>query len=163
MTSYTHSAKHEAMGGKAPLPDEPCTIFLIEDNFDDRLLAKKELGASEHVRDIKCFSDGEELIAYMQENGFMNKSVMMMNPMLILVDLEMPKKDGLEILEELKSNTFLQDIPMVVISGTTSDSKRKKAYELGADGVFAKPLKAKMLNDYYQSAWKWPPNQMWMQ
>ncbi len=142
---------------------EPCTVFLIEDDYDDRLLAKTELKESDFIKEILCFSDGEELIEYMKKNGYMDKSIMLMSPMLIVVDLEMPKKDGLEILDELKKDTFLQDIPMVVISGTESEEKLKKAHELGANGVFSKPLKVEMLNKYYTSAWQWPPKQMWMQ
>lgn len=142
---------------------EPCTVFLIEDDYDDRLLAKSELMESEHIKEVLCFSDGEELTEYMKKNGYMDKSIMLMSPMLILVDLEMPKKNGLEILDELKKDTFLQDIPMVVVSGTDSEEKLQKAHDLGADGVFSKPLKVDMLDKYYTSAWQWPPKQMWMQ
>ncbi len=140
---------------------EPCTVFLIEDDYDDRMLARKELGESENVAEIVCFKDGEELTKYMKENGYTDRSVFLSKPMLILVDLEMPKKDGFQVIEELKKDTFLQDIPLIVVSGTDSESKIEKSKKLGANGVFRKPLKASMLDNFYQDAWKWPPNALW--
>ena len=157
----TQPALNTLNNNETTIAKEPCTVFLIEDNFDDRMLARKELGESENVSEIVCFRDGEELTQYMKDNGYADKTVMLNKPMLILVDLEMPKKDGLQVISELKKDTFLQDIPLIVVSGTESNSKIEKAKELGANGVFKKPLKAPMLDNFYQDAWKWPPNALW--
>lgn len=154
MTAMTQSTEHN-------LSIEPCLVLLIEDDLDDRIFAKKELKESANVRDVVTFGDGAELTQYMVDNGYTDKSVMLSQPILILVDLEMPKKDGLQVIEELKHDVFLQDIPLIVVSGTQDPEKLRRAKELGANGVFEKPLRAEMLDKFYVSAWKWPPNSMW--
>lgn len=157
----SHSALNIPTETEATVSKEPCTVFLIEDDYDDRMLARKELGQSKNVADLVCFKDGEELSQYMKENGYADRSVFLSKPMLILVDLEMPKKDGLQVISELKKDTFLQEIPLIVVSGTESDAKIAKARELGANGVFRKPLKASMLDSFYKDAWQWPPHELW--
>jgi len=102
-------------------------------------------------------------MGYMREKGFMDRSILALTPILILVDLEMPRKDGLEIIRDLKSDSFLESIPVVVITGTRSSSKIEQARALGASGVFEKPLKKTILNRFFQDAWKWPPEAFWAQ
>ncbi|MBL4805052.1 MAG: response regulator [Alphaproteobacteria bacterium] len=139
----------------------PCQVFLIEDDVDDRLLAQRELEKCEHVDVVVPFPDGKELLSYMKRQGFMDRSVILFAPLLILVDLEMPRKDGLEVIKELKSDSFLKPIPLVVITGTESRRKIQEARRLGASGVFKKPLDRKMLNAYFQDGWQWPPQELW--
>jgi CheY-like chemotaxis protein len=142
-------------------PPRPCQVFLIEDDFDDRVLAVKELQSSEHVSEIKAFRDGKELTDYMHESGFNDHSLILYQPILLLVDLEMPRKNGLEIIKEIKSDPFLKPIPLVVVSGTENKEKLRKARELGASGVFRKPLSKDMLHTFFNDAWQWPPPEMW--
>lgn len=139
----------------------PCQVFLIEDDVDDRLLAQRELEKCEHVDVVVPFQDGKELLAYMKRQGFMDRSVIMFAPLLILVDLEMPRKDGLEVIKELKSDSFLKPIPLIVVTGTESGRKIQEAKRLGASGVFKKPLDKNMLNAYFQDGWQWPPQELW--
>ncbi len=107
----TQIALDTSNSNEISIAKEPCTVFLIEDNFDDRMLARKELSKSENISEIVCFRDGEELTQYMKDNGYADRSVMLNKPMLILVDLEMPQKDGLQVISELKKirscKTFL--------------------------------------------------------
>ena len=84
-------------------------------------------------------------------------------PILLLVDLEMPKKDGLEVIQELKSDPFLSDIPLVVVTGTESRHKLERARELGASGVFKKPFTSNMVYRFLSNAWQWPPKDLWPQ
>jgi CheY-like chemotaxis protein len=140
----------------------PCHVFLIEDDIDDRALAKRQLMSSTFVKDVMTFDDGKELTDYMRSHGFMDRSVMLYTPILMLVDLEMPRKDGLEVIRELKSDPFLQPIPLIVLTGSDSRQKLIKAKELGAGGVFRKPLNTDMLRDFFETAWKWPPPELWV-
>lgn len=144
---------------KAPL--EPCQVFLIEDDYDDRILAEKELEKCQLVKDFRSFPDGAALTEYMKQAGFYDRSVLLFSPVLILVDLEMPRKDGLEVIKELKSDSFLEHIPLVVITSTKSTEKIQLAREYGACGVFRKPLTQNMIYRYLNDAWKWPPQEMW--
>lgn len=140
---------------------EPCQVLLLEDDRDDQLFAQRELMASAVVKEVVCFSDGDRLAAYMRDAGFMDRSVMAMTPILILVDLEMPKRDGLAVIQDIKNDQFLRDIPVIVVTGTMDGDKLSLAKKLGANGVFRKPLRHSVLTDFYQTAWKWPHNDMW--
>jgi len=142
-------------------PIEPCQVLLLEDDSDDQMFARRELMASDVVKEVVCFSDGDHLAAYMREAGFMDRSVMAMTPILILVDLEMPKRDGLAVIRDIKSDQFLRDIPVIVVTGTMDGDKIGQAKKLGANGVFRKPLRHSVLSDFYRTAWKWPHDDMW--
>jgi CheY-like chemotaxis protein len=150
-----------ANGSVKKIQQDPCRVLLIEDDQDDRMLACRELFGCRYIKDVQTFNDGKELVDYMHAQGFMDHSVIIYTPILMLVDLEMPRKDGLEIIEELKSDPFLNPIPLVVVTGTESPQKLRRAIELGADGVFKKPLHKDMLNRYFRNAWKWPPSELW--
>lgn len=140
---------------------KPCQIFLIEDDADDRLLARKELEKHDNVDVVVAFKDGKELTDYMKRQGFMDHSVVLFEPLMILIDLEMPVKDGFEVLKELKSDSFLSEIPMIVITSQQSREKMFKAFQMGADGLFQKPLQASMLDQFFSKTWQWPPKEMW--
>jgi CheY-like chemotaxis protein len=150
-------------GTDRPLRVQPCRILLIEDSLDDQIYAKRELQNSQFVKDVVSFNDGGELIDYMEKQGYMDRSVLLLTPVMILVDLEMPNKDGLQVIRELKSDPFLEPIPLVVVTGSKDEDKIAKARAFGANGVFAKPLRCEALDAYFQEAWKWPPAELWLQ
>lgn len=140
---------------------EPCKIFVIEDSYDDQLCIRQELKNSEFVESVHCFDDGLPLLNYMIENGFMDHSVIAFTPMIFLVDIEMPGVDGLEIIRQIKKDPFLAEIPVIAITASESPEKLASAEEYGANGVFRKPFRRWMLDEFFQKAWKWPPESMW--
>lgn len=140
---------------------EPCKIFVIEDSYDDQLFIKQELKNSQFVDSVHCFDDGGPLLDYMNENGFMDHSVIAFTPMIFLVDLEMPGVDGLQIIKQIKSDPFLAEIPVIAITATESRDKLQTARKYGANGTFRKPFRRWMLDEFFQKAWKWPPESMW--
>lgn len=140
---------------------EPCMVFLVDDDPDDQFLEKRELETSPYVKSVTCFAAGEELIAYMEKHGFMDRSVLNLTPLLIVIDLDMPGLNGFKILKELKSDSFLKPIPVVVVSGTQSPQDIERAWILGASGVFRKPLNVSRLDEYFEDAWVWPPKDLW--
>lgn len=142
---------------------KPCQVFLIEDDADDRVLVRRELEKSEFVDAVIPFSDGKELTDYMERQGFMDHSVILFDPLLILIDLEMPRKDGFQVLKELKSDPFLAEIPMVVITANQSRERMFQAFQAGADGLFEKPINRHALEQFFSKSWQWPPKDMWMQ
>jgi len=139
-----------------------CRVFLVEDEEDDRAFSKRQLEKSGQVQEVKCFKDGEELIRYMREQGFDDHTVMCMTPTIIVVDLNMPKIDGFTVLQKLKSDAFLQEIPVVVLSGMLNYDTMRRAMDLGADAVLRKPMNTDKLNEYFKHAWQWPTPEMWM-
>ncbi len=156
------NTKRGEQGAERGFPEiQPCHVFLIEDDADDRILAKKKLMNSRYVGNVTTFGDGKELIEYMRKQGFMDHSVMLYAQILMLVDIEMPRKSGLEVIEELKSDPFLQPIPLVIVTGTESPEKMVRARDLGASGVFKKPLSEHMLDQFFLDAWQWPPRELW--
>lgn len=140
---------------------EPCKIFVIEDNYDDQMFIKQELKNSEFVESVHCFDDGLPLLDYMRENGFLDHSVIAFTPMIFLVDIEMPGIDGLQIIQQIKQDPFLAEIPVIAITATESPEKLAASREYGANGTFRKPFRRWMLDEFFKKAWKWPPEAMW--
>lgn len=139
-----------------------CRVFLVEDEEDDRNYGKRELENSGYVKEVKCFSDGEELVKYMREQGFEDHSVMCMTPTVIILDINMPRMDGFKLLERLKSDRFLEDIPVVILSGDLSYESIRRALDLRADGVLRKPLNVAKVAEYLKHGWQWPTRDMWL-
>lgn len=141
---------------------EPCQVFIIDDNPDDQILTKREMEKSDFVKDVIIFSDGHSLTTYMLKMGFVDRSVLMLTPIMMVIDIEMPRKDGLQVIREIKSDPFLQPIPLIVMTGTLHTEKIKQARDLGADEVFRKPIRCSALNRFFKKAWKWPPEALWV-
>ncbi|MCB9991999.1 MAG: response regulator [Rhodospirillales bacterium] len=139
-----------------------CRVFLVEDDADDQFLAKKRLKGSGKVSEVLCFSNGDELIGYMKAQGFQDHSVMCLKPTVIILDLNMPKLDGFAVLRQLKSDPFLQEIPVVVVSGNSSYDNVRRAHELKADAFFTKPINVYQLHTFLNQGWQWPRMEMWM-
>lgn len=139
-----------------------CRILLVEDNKEDQFLARKRLEASSQVSDVICFSDGEDLLDYMKENGYYDRSLMVLKPTIIVLDLNMPRVDGFEILKQVKSDPFLAELPVLVVSDEASYENVRKAHALGADAFFRKPLNVFKLQSFFHRGWQWPPREMWM-
>lgn len=115
-------------------------ILLAEDNEDHVFLIKKAV--SEITDDLKyvlhIVRDGEEVLKYMRNEG---KYAGKPRPDLILLDLKIPKKDGFEVLRELKSNPKYRAIPIVVLTSSTDEEDVIRSYSLGSNGYAIKPIK----------------------
>jgi CheY-like chemotaxis protein len=157
--------KHIKQAGKSGQETgaaDPCRVFLVEDDIDDQQFSKRELESSPLVQEVKIFSNGEDLITYMRTQGFQDHTVMCMTPTIIVVDLNMPKMDGFKILEMLKSDLFLEEIPVVVVSGELSYETIRRALDLRADGIFRKPMSVEKIQSFFSRGWQWPTREMWM-
>ncbi len=152
----------DKLGKETKTQDRSCRILLVEDNEEDQFLAQKRLEASSQVSDVLCFSDGEGLMDYMKKNGFYDRSVMCLKPTIIVLDLNMPKVNGFEILKKIKSDPFLAELPVLVVSDEASYENVRKAHELGADAFFRKPLNVFKLQSFFHRGWQWPTQDMWM-
>jgi CheY-like chemotaxis protein len=138
-----------------------CRVLLVEDDEDDRMLGKRELESMSEVDEVVCFSNGAELMAYMKEHGFQDRTALHMTPTIIVADLYMPQVTGFGILEEIKGDMFLEGIPVVLVSSALSPQNARRATALKADTVLKKPFKAEKMREVLKKAWRWPPPEMW--
>lgn len=138
-----------------------CTILLVEDDWDDYFFAKDSCENSELVKDVILMPNGEELLYYLKDHGFYDHSIIRYNPLLIVLDLQMPKMNGYDVLKELKSDPFLKEVPVIVLSTLDHDQPIAKAFDHGADGYLTKPLNMRKLEKFIPQGWQWPPQEMW--
>ena len=114
-------------------------ILMAEDDADDRLLVQDafaECGTSDRVRFV---ADGEELVDYLLRRGKYEKVSTSPRPDLILLDLNMPRKDGREALREIRSHHELRRVPVVVFTTSRANTDIERVYELGANSFITKP------------------------
>jgi CheY-like chemotaxis protein len=113
---------------------------MADDDADDRLLAKDALDECRLANDLHFVEDGEDLLDYLFRRGKYTDPQSAPRPGLILLDLNMPKKDGREALREIKSDPELRRIPVVVLTTSKADTDISRIYELGANSFVTKPV-----------------------
>ncbi len=140
-------------------------ILIAEDDEDDYLLTMEALKEAGVDTQIKWVKDGEELMDYLEpaEVGVSIKKIRAELPSLILLDLNMPRKDGREVLDELKKNITLRKIPIVVLTTSKADTDINRAYDLGVNSYIQKPVRfnefvevIKVLSNYWFNIVKLP-------
>jgi CheY-like chemotaxis protein len=115
-------------------------ILLVEDDPDDVKLTLKALQKSRVANTVEVVWDGVEAIDYLFATGKFagrDRSVM---PQLILLDLKMPKMDGLEVLRRIRSDERTKLLPVVILTTSTEDRDRIESYKLGANSYIRKPV-----------------------
>ena len=127
------------------------TILLAEDDPDDRLLAIRAIKQSVLSSHVVYVSDGEELLDYLHRRGSYNEPDVAPHPNVILLDLNMPRKDGREALAEIKSDPFLRRIPVVALTTSEAEEDVNELYDLGVNAFVTKPLTFTALCDALSS------------
>ncbi|MBI5503572.1 MAG: response regulator [Deltaproteobacteria bacterium] len=113
---------------------------MADDDEDDRLLAKDAFEECGSDIDLRSVEDGQELMDYLQgRNGFAERADYPL-PGLILLDLNMPRKDGREALAEIKADPVLRRIPVVVFTTSKAEEDVLRSYDLGVSSFISKPL-----------------------
>ena len=116
-------------------------LLLVEDNINDAELTIRELKRHHFTNNIYHVKDGEEAINFIFATG---KYEAVRNvdapPRLILLDIQMPKVSGLEVLEKLKANEKTKTIPVVILTSSKEDPDIKRSYKLGANSYIVKPV-----------------------
>ncbi len=123
--------------------DKSLIILMADDDDDDCLLAKKALEQSGLVAQLNFVKDGEELMDYLCERNDYECDVS--KPDIILLDLNMPKMNGLEALKAIKSNQMLSHIPVIVLTTSKADHDICNSYSFGASSYITKPASFKGL------------------
>ncbi len=114
-------------------------ILLAEDDPDDRLLARDALAESGAAGELRCVENGEELLDYLLHRGAHADPVRSPRPTIILLDLNMPRKDGREALREIKAEARLRRIPVVALTTSRNAEDVRGAYDLGVSSYIRKP------------------------
>ena len=112
---------------------------MADDDADDRLLAKDALAECKLNNELHFVENGEELLDFLNRRGKYAGSTLP-KPGLILLDLNMPRKDGREALREIKQDPELRKIPVVVLTTSKADTDISKIYDLGANSFISKPV-----------------------
>jgi len=116
------------------------TILLADDDADDRMMASDALEESRLANDLRCVEDGEELMDYLHRRGKYAAPNDAPRPGLILLDLNMPRKDGREALKEIKAEPELRSIPVIVLTTSKAEEDIYRTYDLGVNSFITKPV-----------------------
>src|SRR3954462_5116947 len=136
-------------------PAMPITILMADDDPDDRQLTQEALEEGRLINDIRFVEHGEELLDYLRRQGKYAPPAEAPRPGLILLDLNMPRKDGRTVLKELKSDPLLRTIPVVILTTSKADEDVYRSYDLGVNSYIVKPVTFEALVDILQTLEKY--------
>ena len=115
-------------------------ILLVEDNSRDEALTRRALSKSNLLNEVVTVRDGVEAIDYLFGTGAYSGAERPALPELILLDLNLPKVDGLQVLEKIRSNEETRRLPVVVFTSSSEDEDMIRSYDLGANSYVRKPV-----------------------
>jgi len=115
----------------------PIEILLVEDSPSDAALTMEALAAGKIANNLNHVENGVEAMDYLRRKGRYAKAT---RPDLIMLDLNLPKKDGREVLEELKTDFDLKSIPVIVLTTSHADQDILRSYQLNANCYITKPV-----------------------
>ncbi|RJR14752.1 MAG: response regulator [Nitrospiraceae bacterium] len=113
---------------------------MADDDEDDRLMTKEAFEEARLANELRFVEDGEELLDYLYRRGAYSNPEDSPRPGLILLDLNMPKKDGREALSEIKADPELKQIPIVVLTTSKAEEDIYRSYDLGVNSFITKPV-----------------------
>ncbi len=131
------------------------TILMAEDDADDRQMTKEAFEESHLLNDLRFVGDGVELMDYLQRRGKYGDPATSPRPGLILLDLNMPKKDGREALREIKDDPKLKNIRVVVLTTSKAEEDIIRTYDLSAASYITKPVTFAGLADVIKTLGKY--------
>jgi CheY-like chemotaxis protein len=119
---------------------KPITILMADDDADDRQMTREAFDASRLANDLRFVEDGAELMDYLCRRNRYADPATSPRPGLILLDLNMPKKDGRQALTEIKADPNLRNIRVVVMTTSKAEEDILRTYDLGASSYVTKPV-----------------------
>ncbi|MEO6785548.1 MAG: response regulator [Chthoniobacteraceae bacterium] len=133
-----------------PAP-KPITILMADDEPGDRRLAAEALKDARLINDLRFVENGEELMDYLLARGKFAPPALAPRPGLILLDLNMPQKDGRTVLREMKEHPGLRSIPIAVLTASKDDADVYRSYDLGVNTYIVKPVTFEAIVDTLQT------------
>jgi CheY-like chemotaxis protein len=122
-------------------------VLLVEDNETDAELCIRALRKKNLANDLVWLKDGAEALDFIYAHGAYSDRDNADKPNLILLDLRMPKVDGVEVLKELKSDERTKTIPVIILTSSTENPDMEKCYRLGANSFVSKPVEFEAFAD----------------
>lgn len=145
--------------------NKPITILLADDDPDDRQLTREAFEENHLANDLRFVEDGQELMDYLNQRGKYATPGSAPTPGLILLDLNMPRKDGREALQEIKADPRLRNIRVIVMTTSKAEEDVARSYDLSAASYITKPVTFERLVDVVKTLGKYwleivelPPN-----
>jgi len=139
----------------------PIEVLLVEDDPGDVLMTREAFEEHKLRNRLSVVSDGDEALAYLRQEGIHRDAP---RPDLILLDLNLPRRDGREVLSEIKSDPELRRIPVVVLTTSQADEDILRSYQLHANAYVTKPVDferfvsvVKQIDEFFVSVVKLPP------
>ena len=140
---------------------EPIEILLVDDDEDDVLMLREALRAAESSAGLQVLSDGSQVIPYLRGEG---DHAGASRPDLILLDLNLPGRDGRQVLADIKGDPDLRRIPVVVLTVSSADEDVLRSYDLHANAYVTKPLDAvgflaviRKIDEFFSTVVRLPP------
>lgn len=127
--------------------DEPVNVLLVEDSKVQAELVRRSLAELPGMNLLEIVEDGVEAMAYLRREGKYRNAV---RPGLVLLDINMPRKNGFEVLSEMKAAPELRKIPVVMLTSSSNDQDVVRSYEEGASTFIAKPVTKKDLEQTFR-------------
>lgn len=125
---------------KLPKAERCITILIADDDAEDRMMMRDALEENRLANDLRFVENGVELMDYLTRQGKYECLESSPKPGLILLDLNMPKKDGREALREIKGHSELRGIPVVVLTTSKAEEDIYRTYDLGVNSFITKPV-----------------------
>jgi CheY-like chemotaxis protein len=143
--------------GRSPegKPRHPVVILMADDDQDDRQMTAEAFQECRLFNPLQFVVDGEELMDYLKRRGRFGDESAYPMPGLILLDLNMPRKDGREALREIKADPVLSDIPVIVLSTSKAEEDVAMSYRDGANSFITKPVSFSALLEVVQTLGKY--------
>ena len=145
-----------------PVPPEAIEVLLVEDDPGDVLMTMEAFADYKVANKLTVVSNGEDAIAYMRKQG---PYAAVGTPDLVLLDLNLPRRDGREVLLEIKSDPELRRVPVVVLTTSNAEEDILAAYDLHANAYVRKPVDfeqfvaaVRAIDDFYITVVRLPPH-----
>lgn len=142
-------------------PVRPIEVLLVEDDEGDVLMTREALAEGKVLNRLNVVNDGVEAVEYLRQEGVYSDAS---RPDLILLDLNLPKKDGRQVLEEVKEDENLRRIPVIVLTTSAADEDILRSYNLHANAYVTKPVDfdrfvevIRQIDDFFISVVRLPP------
>ena len=123
---------------------KPLQILLVEDNEDDVVLLKELMEERPQMRIMHVANDGDEAIEFLKSRRFRSQDE---KPDIILLDINMPRRNGFDVLEEIKRDEELRSIPVVMLTTSGRDEDIRKSYNCGACSFITKPIELRRFRE----------------
>jgi two-component system response regulator len=134
---------------------KPVTILMADDDPDDRQLTREAFEEAKLANDLRFVEDGVELIDYLQRRGKYADPASSPRPSILLLDLNMPRKDGREALQELKADPRFRAIRVIILTTSKAEEDILRSYNLSAASYITKPVTFESLVDVVKTLGKY--------